>query len=127
MSFQFPVASFQLPMARRRRVEAARVLLWRRIVEAVAAERETMIEFKKRAKKETTPAAERRIWESWCGNYRVVFSRCRFGPRKGRAAIRDEYRAEVRQQIDGRWCWAVISRHKKRERALEACKRNAEG
>ena len=120
--------SFHRAVRRQRRIAARRAVLLRRIIEAVKAERQAMIEFRKRAKRETTLSAERSIWETWCGSYRVVFSRSRFGPRKGRQAIADEYRAEVRRKINGRWCWAVISRHKRRERALEACRKiNAEG
>ena len=85
-----------------------------------------MIEFK-RARTETTIAARRRIWESRCGRFRVVHSRCLFGPRKGPQAIGDRWYALAAERVDGRVVWSLISRHRKRVPAFDACRRAANG
>ena len=80
-----------------------------------------MLAFPKRARRYTNATSRQRIWLSRCGLYRIVFSRGLFGPRRGRGAIRDVWRAEVRDQ----WGWAVISSHRKWEPAFRACQSNA--
>jgi len=76
-----------------------------------------MIEFRKRPRIELTDAARRRIWLSAGGLYRVVESRCRYGPRKGPQAIPVVFYA----QVASRWGWEVISRHRGRGPAEAAC------
>ena len=76
-----------------------------------------MLTFSPRARRDTTATSRRRIWPSRCGRYRIVFARCKFGPRRGRQAIPDVWRAEVHD----RWGWAPMSGHRKREPAFRAC------
>jgi len=76
-----------------------------------------MIEFVKRPRRQTTLVSHRRIWLSLCGLYRVVESRCRYGPRKGPQAIPIVWYAERKNQ----WGWEIISHHRKRGPAEKAC------
>ena len=40
-----------------------------------------MLTFPKRPRRDQTIAADRKLWTSRCRQYRVAFSRCRYGPR----------------------------------------------
>lgn len=81
--------------------------------------------WKRRAMVVVGPTHRRRIWESWCGWYRVVHSRCLYGPRKGRQAIPDVYYATKLVVVPGKTCWDVLSRHRARGPAIRACERDA--
>lgn len=81
--------------------------------------------WKKRATVVVEATHRRRIWESRCGWYRVVHSRCLYGPRKGRQAIPDVYYARKLVVVPGRTCWDVISQHRERGPAIRACERDA--
>lgn len=74
------------------------------------------IEFSRRGRRERTDCAERTIWISRCGRYRVVRSVYLFGH------LPNVYYAQVLR--DGR-CWDVISQHRKRRTAEAACRRDA--
>ena len=67
----------------------------------------------------------RRIRESHCGWYRVVHSRCLYGPRKGRQAIADVFYAMKLVVVSRRVCWEVISQHRKQGPAIRACEEDA--
>ncbi len=43
-----------------------------------------MLTFVKRPRRDQTNAADRKLWTSRCRQYRVAFSRCRYGPRDER-------------------------------------------
>jgi len=63
-----------------------------------------------------------RVWESRCGRYRVVHAHVTLGedlPRGRRWP--DRYTAQQRDEAG----WRVLSRHRKRTRALAACRRHA--
>ena len=79
------------------------------------------LKWKRRAKVTMTDVSRRRTWESLCGRYRVVHSRCLFGPRKGPQAIPDRW--DAIRLTDGRR-WDGISRHRKKESAIRACERH---
>jgi hypothetical protein len=81
--------------------------------------------WKQRAVVVTGPTHRRRIWLSRCGWYRVVHSRCLYGPRKGKQAIPDVFYAMKFVVTSGRSCWEVISQHRRRERAVLACEKDA--
>lgn len=81
-----------------------------------------MIEFVKRCRKDQTETSDRKIWRSTCNFYRVVFSHCRFGPKEGPQSILDIYYA---QNIDSNGIWSIISRHKKQNKAIEACQQHS--
>jgi len=82
-----------------------------------------MILFARRAWRDQTLTADRKIWVSRCGRYRVVFSRCRYGPRTGRQAIADRYYAQVIDPNTGHW--GIISQHRVEARAFDACRADA--
>jgi len=77
--------------------------------------------FPKRCRRDTTETSRRRIWLAAGGMFRVVYSRCIFGPRRGRQAIPDVYRAERRKGPG----WDVISKHRTYPAAERACRRAA--
>lgn len=81
--------------------------------------------WKQRAVVVTGPTHRRRIWESRCGWYRVVHSRCLYGPRRGKQAIPDVFYAMKLVVTSGRTCWEVISRHRQRGTAVRACEKDA--
>lgn len=71
----------------------------------------------KRPKTETTIAARRRIWTARGGLFRVVQSISLYG-------LSVRWYACRYCQADR--CWDVISRHRKKARALQACQRAAQ-
>ena len=81
--------------------------------------------WQKRARVVVGPTHRRRIWESRCGRYRVVHSRCLYGPRKGPQAIPDTWYAVKLVVVSGNVCWEVVSRHRKRGPAVRSCERDA--
>ena len=81
--------------------------------------------WKKRATVVIEPTHRRRLWESWCGRYRVVHSRCLYGPRKGKQAIPDVWYATKLVVVSDNTCWEVISRHRQRGPAVRACEKDA--
>ncbi len=81
--------------------------------------------WKKRATVVVGSTHRRRIWETRCGWYRVVHSRCLYGPRKGRQAISDVYYATKLVVVSERTCWEVISQHRERSPAVRACEKDA--
>ncbi len=81
--------------------------------------------WEKRARVVVGPTHRRRIWESRCGRYRVVHSRCLYGPRKGPQAIPDTWYAMKLVVVSGNVCWEVVSRHRQRGPAVRSCERDA--
>jgi hypothetical protein len=81
--------------------------------------------WKKRATVAVGATHRRRTWESWCGWYRIVHSRCLYGPRKGRQSIADVWYATKLAVESGNVCWEVISRHRQRGPAVRACEKDA--
>ncbi len=71
-----------------------------------------------------TIASRQRLYESRCGRFRVVWSRCLFGPRKGPQAILDVWYACHLEHINGRPVWSILSKHRKRAPAFAACERH---
>ncbi len=80
-----------------------------------------ILSFPQRSVRRQTEAANRRVWEAIGGRYRVVQSRCRFGPRRGRQAIAEVWRAEELTEFG----WSVISRHRRGGPAFRACQQAA--
>lgn len=78
-----------------------------------------------RAKVVTGPTHRRRIRESRCGWYRVVHSRCLYGPRKGKQAIPDVWYAMKLVVVSGRTCWEIISQHRQQDPAVRACEKDS--
>ena len=82
--------------------------------------------WKKRATVVVGSTHRRRTWESHCGRYRVVHSRCLYGPRKGPQAMPDVWYAMKPIVVSGNVCWEVISQHRKRGPAVRACEKDAQ-
>ena len=77
-----------------------------------------MLEWKKRCRKDSTIISDRKIWETKCGMYKVVFSQIRFG--KGPDGIPDTYYA-ICMDEDGE---KIISKHRKKGPAEKACEKH---
>ncbi len=75
----------------------------------------------RRPKSELTIAARRRIWQSADGTYRVVHARPLVG------GLADIWYAMIRTPVPApwRWCWDVLSRHRRRRAAFAAVERHA--
>ncbi len=73
--------------------------------------------WRKTARRDETLVAHRRIWYSRCGRYRVV--ECR--PKVSLPVC--FYAEELRDTDPSVVAWDVISRHRKRGPAFEACQR----
>ena len=72
-----------------------------------------MLEWKKKCKKDQTLVSDRKIWESKCENYKVVFSHIRFGE----GSLPDQYLALKRTNN----IWDIMSKHRTRKAAENAC------
>jgi len=89
------------------------------------ARQSTGLQWKNRATVIIGSTHRRRIWESLCGWYRVVHSRCLYGPRKGKQAIPDVFYA-MRLVVTSRTVsWEKISEHRKQTPAFKACEKDA--
>ncbi|MGA7700790.1 MAG: hypothetical protein WCB27_14370 [Thermoguttaceae bacterium] len=75
-----------------------------------------MLTFPKRPRRDQTIAADQKLWTSKCRQYRVAFSRCRYGPHDERG-IPDVCYAQHFDQEFG--VWDVLSRHRSRNAAAE--------
>lgn len=80
-----------------------------------------MIKFAKRSRRDDTDVADRRIWSSLCQRYRIVESRPRYGPRRGKGAEPVRYYAQGLYK----WGWGRISQHRLKARAIKACRDDA--
>ena len=76
-----------------------------------------MIEFPKRCRTEQSISADRKVWTSKCGCYRVVFSVCRYG----NGSMPDRYYAQIWEPISK--TWGILSVHYKKGPAFEACRK----
>lgn len=90
-----------------------------------AASPSSGLQWKNRGKSVIGPTHRRRIRQSQCGWYRVVHSRCLYGPRKGRQAIPDSFYAMKLVVVSRRICWDVISEHRTPGPAFRACEKDA--
>jgi len=79
-----------------------------------------MLEWKKRCKNDTTIVSQRKIWETKCGTYKVIFSHITLGE----GAIPDTYYA-IRVDLTGdRRTETILSRHRKKNPAVKACEKD---
>ena len=76
----------------------------------------TAIQWKAMPRTEVTITAKRRIWESHCGQYRVVNSRSLYG-------LPDVFYAMRRMAPNS---WVIIRRHRKRRPAFRTCERDCQ-
>lgn len=78
-----------------------------------------MLDWKKRCRKDSTIVSDRKIWETKCGSYKIVFSQIRYG--RGPDGIPDSYYAIETDEVGER----IISRHRKKNPATKACEKDA--
>jgi hypothetical protein len=71
--------------------------------------------WKQRCRKDETAVADRKIWGTKCGKYRVVHSHIRYGE------LPDKWYA---QELDNNGhTWEIISKHEKKDTAVKACEK----
>ena len=76
-----------------------------------------MLEWKKRCKKDTTLVSDRKIWETKCGSYKVVFSHITLG----NGEISDTYYAIFINNQENNRTETIVSRHRKKNPAIKSC------
>ena len=74
-----------------------------------------MLDWKKRCRKDQTMSADRKIWETRCGKYRLIFSHIRYGE----GILPDVWYA---LELDNGY-WEIISKHRKKNTAQKACEK----
>ena len=67
--------------------------------------------FVSRARRDPNATAERRVWISVCGRFRVVYSKSLY-ERDGRGRRRQEVRAEWQVRTPCGWTWEVIRKYR---------------
>jgi hypothetical protein len=83
----------------------------------------TTIEFKRRAVCELRNECRRKIWESHCGRYRVIYSKPLVGKLPATwYAMAEQLSSGV---VNSHRSWTIISKHRKRDPAFEACQKHA--
>jgi len=78
----------------------------------------------RRARVEIRAEHRRRIWQSRCGRFRVVESRCLLGGEHTYAVRYYALRLEI--LADGRPFWEKLSDHRKRACAFAACEKESQ-
>jgi len=73
-----------------------------------------MIDWKKRSKKLNLDTADRRVWESWCGEYKVEELKSTVGMPTRYLALKKEV-----------WGWKIVSQHRKSKPAFQALDKSA--
>ena len=81
-----------------------------------------MLTFVKRPRRDQTIAADRKLWTSQCRQYRVAFSRCRYGPRDERG-LSDVWRSPIlRPGVWNMGCAVETSKPKRRRKSLSTAR-----
>jgi len=93
---------------------------------------EPFAHFRSAPSRQVTETSERRIWLSRCRQFRVVQSRCRYGPSEGPKALPLSWRVERFEPTDQLrpWGgWRILSTHSKPVDAFQAAEKiiKAEG
>jgi len=78
-----------------------------------------MIEWMKRCKRDETQMAERRIWTSRCGKYRVIESNIKYGRKHDKHGNYLGYPIIYLAMVLKDWGWDIISRHRKYKAAIK--------
>ena len=79
-----------------------------------------MIEWFKRCKRDDSQMAERRIWSSRCGHYKVVESNIRYGRKFDNHGNYLGYPITSMAMVLMEWGWNIISHHRKQSAAVKA-------
>lgn len=80
-----------------------------------------MIEWYKTAKRDNTQLADRRVWRSKCGHYKVEESTIRYGNRTDRNGNHLGYPTYYRAMVLKDFGWDIISDHRTRSAAVSQC------
>ena len=78
------------------------------------------IEWYKTSKREDTQLADRRVWRSKCGHYRVEESTIRYGNCTDRHGNHKGYPTFYRAMFHHEWGWEILSYHRLRSAAVKA-------
>jgi len=76
-----------------------------------------MIEWKKRCRRQDTQLADRRVWTSKCGHYKIEESAIRYGAREDKRGNFLGYPPYYRAMVAQDWGWEILSTHRKRTAA----------
>lgn len=79
-----------------------------------------MIYWKKRCKKRETEVSHHRIWETRCGNYKIVHSHIILGNNE----LPDKYHAIKVEIQNGNKFEIILSTHRKKNPAIKSCEKN---
>lgn len=80
-----------------------------------------MLEWKKRCKTDSTLISDRKIWETKCGSYKIVFSHINLG----NGTLPDTYYAIYIEQRGENRIESIIGRHRKKNPAIISCESHA--
>jgi hypothetical protein len=73
--------------------------------------------WKQRCRNDKTAVADRKIWGTKCGKYRITYSHIRYGE----GILSDKWYAE---ELDNNGhTWEIISKHEKKDTAQKACEK----
>ena len=78
-----------------------------------------MIDWYKRMKREDSVIADRKVWRSRCGRYRVVEVDIRYGRGTNRAGVPLGYPIYFQAMIKCPLGWDIVSEHRKRTAAFK--------
>lgn len=87
----------------------------------------TQIEWGVNAKREDTQVSKRRTWRSTCGRFRVEESQITYGEGKDRKGVDTGYPRVFRAMQHLECGWVIISYHRKKKTAQDACQCRADG
>jgi len=80
-----------------------------------------MIDWNKRAKRDETVVADRRIWKSRCGHYMVQECDIKYGRTYARDGSFNGYPVFYRAMVETDGVWRILSEHRKRGAAVAQC------
>jgi hypothetical protein len=86
-----------------------------------------MIEWRTNARREDTQVSKRRTWNSLCGHYKVEESQITYGEGKDRKGVDTGYPRVFRAMQRNDWGWLILSYHRKKKTAQDACQARADG
>jgi len=85
-----------------------------------------MIDWHKRMRREDSATAERKVWRSRCGHYRVEEVNIRYGRGKDKSGNLLGYPIYYRAMIKDPLGWDIVSEHRKRTAAIKQLEHYAE-
>jgi hypothetical protein len=85
-----------------------------------------MIDWFKRMRRDDTDVAERKVWRSRCGRYRIEEVNIRYGRGKDKSGATLGYPTFFRAMIKRPLGWYVVSAHRKRTAATKVLEYHAD-